>query len=60
MANKYDDFDMFADFEDEDENDIEFDFDDWSDIEDGFAANMPCDTTGLCSPRCPKYYTCKG
>ena len=31
-----------------------------NDIEDGFSQNMPSDTTGLCSPNCPRIYSCPG
>lgn len=40
----------------------ETEFFDWlfDDIVQEFSQDMPCDRTGLCSPSCPQYQTCRG
>lgn len=32
----------------------------FDDIAQEFSQDMPCDRTGLCSPSCPQYQTCRG
>ena len=49
----------------ENENEIEeedyFEGEDFEEIEDGYAGNMPCDTYGLCGgTSCPNFFKCHG
>lgn len=47
--------------EDEIEEEDYFEGEDFEEIEDGYAGNMPCDTYGMCGgTSCPNFFKCHG
>lgn len=41
------------------EEEIEEEFEDWDDIDDGYSSNCHCDTYGFCGgTSCPQYWQC--